>query len=89
MSAVAVLGVAALFGHSSGKGRFPVAASISWMILTPVSDPQSWSTLARIGDGLTVVSDRVGRLAMEHSPDERDRHRLEAHALAVRSSRLR
>jgi len=37
------------------------------MILTPVSDPQSWSTLARIGDGLTVVSDRVGRLAMVYA----------------------
>ena len=57
VAAVAVLGVAAVFGHSSG----------TWMVLAPESDPQSWSTLARIGDGLTVVSDRVGRLAIVYA----------------------
>jgi len=67
VAAVAVLGVAALFGHSSGKGRRPVAAPLSWIVLAPESDPQSWRTLARIGDGLTVVSDRVGRLAIVYA----------------------
>jgi len=67
VAAVAAFGVAALFGHSSGKGRRPVAAPLSWMVLAPESDPQSWRTLARIGDGLTVVSDRVGRLAIVYA----------------------
>mgnify|MGYP003581437384 CR=1 FL=1 len=56
-----------MFGHSSGKGLRPVAAPMSWMVLAPERDPQSWSTLARFGEGLTVVSDRVGRLAIVYA----------------------
>ncbi len=67
MLAVAVLGVAALFGHSRGTGRHPFAVALSRAVLAPEREPQFWSALARIGDGLSVASDRVGRLTIVYA----------------------
>jgi len=64
---VTVLGVVAMFGHSDGTGLPPFAVSPSWMVRAPEGEPQLWSVLARIGNGLSVASDRAGRLTIVYA----------------------
>jgi protein-S-isoprenylcysteine O-methyltransferase Ste14 len=64
---VTVLGVVALFGHSDGTGLPPFAVSPSWIVRAPEGEPQFWSVLVRIGNGLSVASDRAGRLTIVYA----------------------
>jgi protein-S-isoprenylcysteine O-methyltransferase Ste14 len=88
VSAVAVLGVAALFaltwalplkrgleGSREGAGPLRSELSISWVVLAPQSELQFRSALARIGTGLAFTSNRALRLAIVYA-----HYRFESHS---------